>query len=246
MLNRFTRTEMLLGKNSMDILSKSKVAVFGAGGVGGYAIEALVRGGIGNIDIIDNDKISLTNINRQIYAATKTIGQYKVDAAEERIFDINPDINIRTYKMFYTPENADKFDFSQYDYIVDAIDTVTSKIQLVLQADSSNTPIISCMGTGNKLNPTALEVSDIYKTSVCPLAKVMRYELKKRGIKKLKVVYSKEQPLTPTVNYDLLCEDTINKKIHQTPGSTSFVPAAAGLIIAGEVIKDLITNKATE
>lgn len=245
MLNRFSRTEMLLGKDAMNILSNSRAAVFGIGGVGGYTVEALVRSGIGAIDIIDDDKVCLTNINRQIYATTKTIGMYKVDAAKERILDINPNIDIKTYKTFYTTENADTFCFSDYDYIIDAIDTVTSKIQLVVQANKSNTPIISSMGAGNKLDPMAFEVTDIYKTSVCPLAKVMRHELKKVGIKKLKVVYSKEQPLSPIVTDDLKEEKTNHTSHRQTPGSTAFVPSVVGLIIASEVIKDIIKNKIT-
>lgn len=245
MLNRFSRTELLLGENAMDILSKSRVAVFGIGGVGGYTVEALVRSGIGAIDIIDDDKVCLTNINRQIYATTKTIGMYKVDVAKERILDINPDIKINTYNTFYTPENANRFNFKDYDYVVDAIDTVTSKIQLILQANESHTPIISSMGAGNKLDPTAFEVTDIYKTSVCPLAKVMRHELKKRNIKSLKVVYSKEPPITPIVKYDLSENNTNHAKRRQTPGSTAFVPSVVGLIVAGEVIKDIV-NKITE
>ena len=196
MLNQFSRTELLLGNAAMEKLAASRVAVFGIGGVGGYTVEALVRSGIGAIDIIDDDKVCLTNINRQIYATRKTIGQYKVDVAKERILDINPDIKVTAYKTFYTPETSSQFDFSAYDYVVDAIDTVTGKIELVMNAAKAGTPIISSMGAGNKLNPAAFEVADIYKTSVCPLARVMRYELKKRGIKKLKVVYSKETPIT--------------------------------------------------
>lgn len=235
MINQFSRTELLLGSEAMEKLAKSRVAVFGIGGVGGFTAEALVRSGIGTIDIIDNDAVSLTNINRQIYATHKTLGRLKVDVAAERITDINPKININTYNVFYTPENSNMFDFTRYDYIVDAIDTVSGKIELIVNAEKTGTPIISSMGAGNKLNPAAFEVADIYKTSVCPLARVMRYELKRRGIKKLKVVYSKEPPITPISTGE---EQHAAKR--QTPGSTAFVPSVAGLIIAGEVIKDLI------
>lgn len=240
MLNQFSRTELLLGKEAINKLAQSRVAVFGIGGVGGYTVEALVRSGIGTIDLIDNDKVCLTNINRQIYATHKTIGRYKVDVAEERIAEINPDTKVYTHKIFYTPETSHEFDFGKYDYVVDAIDTVAGKIELVMQAERSHTPIISSMGAGNKLDPTAFEVSDIYKTSVCPLARVMRYELKRRGIKKLKVVYSKEAPLTPIANDDITGEQSAKRR--QIPGSTAFVPSVAGLIIAGEIIKDLTAN----
>lgn len=229
----FSRTKLLLGKENMEKLKRAKVAVFGAGGVGGHTIEALARSGIGNIDIIDNDTVSLTNINRQLIATSKTIGMYKVDAFKERIKDINPNAFVNTFKTFYMPDTSHLFDFSQYDYIVDAIDTVTGKIELILQADKAKTPIISSMGAGNKLFPQMLEVDDIYKTSVCPLAKVMRKELKSRGIKKLKVVYSKEKPLIP-----LPSDEETSRR--QTPGSVAFVPSVAGLIIAGEVIRDII------
>lgn len=248
MLNQFSRTELLLGKEAMEKLASSRVAVFGIGGVGGYTAEALVRSGIGAIDLIDDDKVCLTNINRQIYATRKTIGQYKVDVASERITDINPDIKVSTYKTFYIPDTAEQFDFSLYDYIVDAIDTVTGKIELAVNAEKAGTPIISSMGAGNKLNPAGFEVADIYKTSVCPLARVMRQELKKRGIKKLKVVYSKEKPLTPIEDMSISCKSncvcplgTARKctERRQVPGSTAFVPSVAGLIIAGEVVKDL-------
>ena len=248
MLNQFSRTELLLGKESMEKLASSRVAVFGIGGVGGYTAEALVRSGIGAIDLIDDDKVCLTNINRQIYATRKTIGQYKVDVASERITDINPDIKVSTYKTFYMPDTAEQFNFTLYDYIVDAIDTVTGKIELAVNAEKAGTPIISSMGAGNKLNPAEFEVADIYKTSVCPLARVMRQELKKRGIKKLKVVYSKEKPLTPIEDMSISCKSncvcppgTARKctKRRQVPGSTAFVPSVAGLIIAGEVVKDL-------
>ena len=227
MENQFSRTEMLIGKEGLNKHSKSRVAVFGTGGVGGYTAEALVRCGIGAIDLIDSDKVSKSNINRQIYALHSTVGKYKVDVAKERILDINPDIKIRTYKTFFSPETSPEFDFSEYDYVVDAIDTVSGKTELVIQADRAGVPIISSMGAGNKMRADMFEVSDIYKTSVCPLAKAMREQLRKRGIKSLKVVYSKEVPIKSDngVRY---------------PGSNSFVPPVAGLIIAGEVIKDLI------
>ena len=228
----FSRIELLLGKEKMERLKNARVAVFGVGGVGGFTAEALVRSGVGTLDLIDKDTVSISNINRQIIATTKTVGMDKVDVAETRFKEINPDVCINKHKCFYTPATASDFDFTKYDYVVDAIDTVTGKIQLVLQAKEANTPIISSMGAGNKLDPTAFQVADIYKTSVCPLARVMRQELKKRGIKKLKVVYSQEPPIKPTVK-----EMTGNK---QTPGSTAFVPSVAGLIIASEVIKDLI------
>ena len=226
MENQFSRTETLIGKETLDKLSKSRVAVFGEGGVGGYVVEALARAGVGSIDLIDNDDINITNINRQIIALHSTIGKSKVDIAKERILDINPNIKVFTHKIFFTPETSNDFDFTKYDYIVDAIDSVTGKIELVIKAQENNTPIIASMGTGNKLHPEMFEVSDIYKTSVCPLAKVMRSELKKRGVKKLKVVYSKESP--------------IKQNGQRVPASISFVPPVAGLIIAGEVIKDLI------
>ncbi len=252
MLNSFSRTELLLGKDAMDRLSKARVAVFGIGGVGGYTVEALARSGVGTLDLIDDDKVCLTNINRQIIATVSTIGQYKVDVAEDRIKSINPHATVNKYKTFYTPETAQEFDFSKYDYVVDAIDTVTGKLMLVEQAKSSHTPIISSMGAGNKLDPTAFEVTDIYKTSVCPLAKVMRRELKKRGIQKLKVVYSKEKPLTPIDDMAISCRShcvcppgTARKCTarRQIPGSISFVPSVVGLIIAGEVIKDLVNKR---
>lgn len=251
MLNQFSRTELLLGKAAMEKLKNSRVAVFGIGGVGGYTVEALVRSGVGTLDLIDDDKVCLTNINRQIYATRKTIGKYKVDVAEERCKDINPDVVINTYKTFYIPETAEKFDFSLYDYVVDAIDTVTGKIELAVNAAKAEVPIICSMGAGNKLDPSSFEVADIYSTSVCPLARVMRYELKKRGIKKLKVVYSKEKPLTPiddmaiSFKKNCVCPPGTARKCtarRQVPGSTAFVPSAAGLIIAGEVVKDLIKN----
>ncbi len=234
MNGQFSRTELLLGKEAMERLAASRVAVFGIGGVGGYAAEALARSGIGALDLIDSDRVSLSNINRQIYATLKTVGQYKVDAAAERIHDINPDAEVRGYRIFYTPETEGQFDLSEYDYIVDAIDTVTGKIALAVNAERAGTPVISSMGAGNKLDPTAFEVADIYSTSVCPLARVMRHELKRRGIKKLKVVYSKEPPLTPGQSDR---EDGGPRR--QIPGSNSFVPPVAGLIMAGEVIRDV-------
>ena len=236
MLNQFSRTELLLGKKAMEKLAGSRVAVFGIGGVGGYVVEALVRSGVGAIDLIDNDKVCLTNINRQIYATHKTLDRYKVDVAAERIAEINPNVKVATFKTFYTPETAHEFDFAQYDYVVDAIDTVTGKIALVLQAQAAGVPIISSMGAGNKLDPTAFQVADLYDTSVCPLAKVMRKELLRRGVKALKVVYSKEKPLVPIENEDCREENSARRQI---PGSTAFVPSVVGLIIAGEVVKDL-------
>lgn len=235
MLNQFSRTELLFGKDAMEKLASSRVAVFGVGGVGGYAVDALVRSGVGAVDLIDDDRVCLTNLNRQLHATHKTIGQYKVDVAAERINEINPNVKVVTYKTFYTPETADQFDFTQYDYIIDAIDTVTGKLALAVNADKAGVPIISSMGAGNKVDPTAFEVSDINKTSVCPLARVMRRELKRRGIQKLKVVYSKEPPLSP-----LDSEESEVTQRRQVPGSNAFVPSVAGLILAGEVIKDLI------
>lgn len=252
MLDRFSRTQLVFGKEAMDRLKGSRVAVFGVGGVGGYTVEALARSGVGAIDIIDDDKVCLTNINRQIIATGKTVGKYKVDVAKERIEEINPDCKVTAFRTFYMPETADRFDFTQYDYIVDAIDTVTGKIALIENAKKAGTPIISSMGAGNKVDPTAFEVADIYKTSVCPLARVMRYELKRRGIKKLKVVYSKEKPIPPIDDEDpngengcLSMVDKVAGK-RQVPGSTAFVPSVAGLIIAGEVIKDIIGYKAAD
>lgn len=248
MLNQFSRTELLFGKEAMEKLKNSRVAVFGIGGVGGYTVEALVRSGLGTVDIIDDDKVCLTNINRQIYATRKTIGKYKVDVAEERILEINPDAKVNKFKTFYMPDTADMFDFSDYDYVVDAIDTVKGKIELAVNAQKTSTPIISSMGAGNKLDPTGFEVTDIYKTSVCPLARVMRYELKKRNIPHLKVVYSKEKPINPIDDMTISCKEncicppgTARKCTNrrQVPGSTAFVPSVVGLIIAGEVIKDL-------
>ena len=221
--NRFSRTEALLGEQAMEKLKKARVAVFGIGGVGGHVVEALVRSGVGAMDIVDSDKVCLSNLNRQIIATESSIGKYKVDVMKERILYINPEAVVNVHKCFYLPETKDEFDFSQYSYVVDAVDTVTAKIQLVMEAEEAGVPIISSMGAGNKLDPTAFQVADIYKTSVCPLAKVMRRELKKRGIKKLKVVYSREQPVVKNA----------------VPASVAFVPSVVGLIIAGEVIKDL-------
>ena len=248
MLTQFSRTELLLGKDAMNRLAGARVAVFGIGGVGGYVCEALVRSGVGAFDLIDDDKVCLTNLNRQIIATRSTVGKYKVDVAEQRVKEINPDAVVHTYKTFYAPQTAEQFDFTRYDYIVDAIDTVTGKLELVEQAQRSGVPVISCMGVGNKLNPTQLEIADIYKTSVCPLAKVMRRELRKRGVDKLKVLYSKEEPITPlddsedTCREHCVCPPGTTRKCTQRraiPGSISFVPSAAGLIIASEVVKDL-------
>ena len=225
MLDQFSRTELLLGKDAMDKLAGSRVAVFGIGGVGGYVCEALVRSGIGSFDLVDHDKVCLTNLNRQIIATRKTIGRYKVEVMKERILEINPDADVRVRKEFFLPENAGTFPFEEYDYVVDAVDTVTAKIEIVMRSKEKEVPVISSMGAGNKLDGSAFSVADIYKTKVCPLAKVMRRELKKRGVKKLKVVYSEELP-TRTERRDI-------------PGSVAFVPSVAGLIIAGEVVKDL-------
>ncbi len=248
MLNQFSRTQLLLGQEGMEKLYRARVAVFGIGGVGGYTVEALARSGVGTLDLIDDDKVCLTNLNRQIFATRKTVGQYKVDVAQQRILEINPKAVVHTYKTFYAPQTAELFDFSQYDYVVDAIDTVTGKLELVEQAEKAGIPIISSMGAGNKLDPTAFEVADIYETSVCPLARVMRKELKKRGIEKLKVVYSKEPPMTPLDDMSISCRTncicppgTARKctQRRQVPGSNAFVPSVVGLIIAGEVVKDL-------
>lgn len=225
----------------MEFLKKSRVAVFGIGGVGGFTAEALVRSGIGTLDIIDSDVVCESNINRQIFATTKTVGMDKVDAARERLLDINPDLILNTHKTFYTPDTSSQFDFSEYDYIVDAIDTVTGKLELIMNAERCHTPIISSMGAGNKLDASAFEVADIFETSVCPLARIMRSELKKRGITHLKVVYSKEKPLTPLKSDESSDASSMLRK-RQTPGSTAFVPSVCGLIIAGEVVKDIIKN----
>ena len=237
MSSPFSRTELLLGHEAMERLARSRVAVFGVGGVGGYVVEALVRSGVGALDLIDNDTVCLSNLNRQLIATTGTLGRCKVDVARERCLSINPQADIRVHRTFYLPETAAQFDFSRYDYVVDAIDTVTGKIALVLQARDAGTPIISSMGAGNKLAPTAFEVADIYETSVCPLAKVMRRELKKRGVERLKVVYSREKAMTPLPAVSVEAAATTIRRA--TPGSVAFVPSVAGLIIAGEVIKDL-------
>lgn len=239
MENQFIRTQMLVGKQGIEKLKNSTVAVFGVGGVGGYTVEALARSGVGTIEIIDNDTVSLSNINRQIIATHDTVGMQKTDAAEMRIKSINPDCTVVKHNCFFLPENADSFDFSRYDYVVDAIDTVSAKIELVMRAVSVGTPIISSMGAGNKLDPTQFEVADISKTSVCPLARVMRRELKKRGVNHLKVVYSKEQAITPFEADEIKDEKDFARR-RALPGSVAFVPSVAGLIIAGEVIKDLI------
>ena len=229
MPEQFSRTELLLGQEAMDRLRQSRVAVFGIGGVGGHVVEALARAGVGHLELIDHDKVSMSNINRQIIATFDTIGMDKVDVMKKRILSINPDAQVGTHRCFYLPENADTFDLKQYSYVVDAIDTVTAKIELVQRAGDAGVPIISCMGTGNKLNPMQLEIADIYQTSVCPLAKVMRRELRKRNVEKLKVLYSKEEPIK---NY-------LSMQGRAVPGSVSFVPSAAGLIIASEVVKEL-------
>lgn len=248
MLNQFSRTELIFGKEAMEKLANSRIAIFGIGGVGGFTAEALARSGVGTLDLIDDDRVCLTNINRQIFATRKTVGKLKIDVAKERLLEINPDMTINTYKTFYMPETADQFDFTQYDYVVDAIDTVTGKIELVMNANKCRTPIICSMGAGNKVDPTRFQVADIYSTSVCPLARVMRYELKKRGIRKLKVVYSTEKPMTQVDDMAISCKQncicppgTARKctQRNQVPGSNAFVPSVAGLIIAGEVIKDI-------
>lgn len=237
MINEFSRTELLLGADGMEKLKRARIAVFGIGGVGSYAVEALARAGIGALDLIDNDVISLTNINRQIIALHSTVGLPKTKVMAARVKDINSDCEVRTYQTFYGPDTAEQFDFAQYDYIIDAIDTVTGKLALAVNAQKANTPIISSMGTGNKLDPTAFTVTDIYKTSFCPLARIMRKELRKRGVEKLKVVYSEEEALTP---------EGVTEELPQgrrsIPGSVSFVPSAAGLILAGEVIKDIVNR----
>lgn len=233
--NQFSRTELIYGKSAMEKLHNARVAVFGIGGVGGFTAEALVRSGVGSIDLIDNDTVCESNLNRQIIALHTTIGKYKVDVAEERFKDINPDINIVKHAKFFIPDNSGEFEFEKYDYIVDAIDTVTGKIELVMKANEFGVPIISSMGAGNKKHPELFEVSDIYKTSVCPLARVMRQELRKRGIKKLKVVYSKEMPAIPSTN-NKNPDGGFKKAI---PGSCAFVPSVVGLIMAGEIVNDL-------
>ena len=241
MLDQFSRTELLLGREGMERLARAHVAVFGLGGVGGYTAEALVRSGVGALDLIDSDRVSLTNMNRQILATHRTLGQYKADAARERALEINPDAVVNARKVFYGPGAAGEFDFSCYDYVVDAIDTVTGKLALIQQALEAGTSVISCMGAGNKLDPAAFRVADIYETSVCPLARVMRKELKRRGVKQLKVVYSQEPPRGP--EGALYQESLAGEVRRQVPGSAAFVPAAAGLILAGEVVRDLALNQ---
>ena len=248
MLTQFSRTELLLGKEAMQRLEGARVAVFGIGGVGGYVCEALARSGVGALDLVDDDKVCLTNLNRQIIATRKTVGRYKTEVMKERILDINPKAKIEIHNCFFLPENADEFPFEEYDYIVDAVDTVTAKISLVMKAKECNVPIISSMGAGNKLDASQFKVADIYKTKVCPLAKVMRRELKKRGVKRLKVVYSEEQPTRPKEDMSISCRTNCMclpgakhkcTERRDIPGSVAFVPAVAGLIIAGEVVKDL-------
>ncbi|WP_167955576.1 tRNA threonylcarbamoyladenosine dehydratase [Anaerosporobacter faecicola] len=248
MLNEFSRTQLLLGEEHMHTLAKARVAIFGIGGVGGYTVEALARSGVGFFELIDDDKVCLTNINRQIIATRKTVGQYKVDVMKERILSINPKAEVVVHKCFYLPETAKEFDFSSYSYVVDAVDTVTAKLDIILRAKEAGVPVISCMGAGNKLDPTQFEVSDIYKTSVCPLAKVMRKELKKRGVRSLTVVYSKEKPTRPMEDMSIscrnhcICPPGAQRKCtdrRDIPGSLSFVPSVAGLIMASEVVKNL-------
>jgi len=249
MLTQFSRTELLLGKEAMNRLEKSRVAVFGVGGVGGFVCEALVRSGVGAFDLIDDDKVCLTNLNRQIIATRKTVGKYKAEVMRDRILEINPNAEIRIHKCFFLPENAEEFPFDEYDYIVDAVDTVTAKIELVMRAQEMNIPIISSMGAGNKLDGSQFRIADIYQTKVCPLAKVMRRELKKRGVKKLKVVYSEEKPTRPIEDLSISCRENCIcppgakhkcTERRDIPGSVAFVPSVAGLIIAGEVVKDLV------
>ena len=248
MLNQFSRTQLLLGPDAMESLYSKKVAIFGIGGVGGYVCEALVRSGIGAFDLIDDDKVCLTNLNRQIIATRKTVGKYKAEVMRDRMLEINPDANIDIHKCFFLPENADDFPFSEYDYIVDAVDTVTAKIELIMRAGREGVPIISAMGAGNKLDAGRLKVADIYDTKICQLARVMRRELKKRNVKKLKVVYSDEQPIRPIEDMSIscrthcICPPGVKHKCTERrdiPGSTAFVPAVAGLLIAGEIVKDL-------
>jgi tRNA A37 threonylcarbamoyladenosine dehydratase len=255
MLNQFSRTQLLLGGENMEILKNATVAVFGIGGVGGYVVEALARSGVGSFVLVDDDKVCLTNINRQIIATRKTVGQYKADVMAERIRDINPQAQVEIRKCFYLPENAHEFDFSRYSYVVDAVDTVTAKIEIILRAQECGVPVISCMGAGNKLDPTAFRVADIYKTKMCPLAKVMRRELKKRGVKKLKVVYSEEKAIRPLEDMSISCRShcvcppgTAHKctERRDIPGSVAFVPSVAGLILAGEVVRDLSTHSVAE
>ena len=255
MLTQFSRTELLLGKSSMEILKNARVAVFGIGGVGGYVCEALVRSGVYKFDLIDDDKVCLTNLNRQIIATRKTVGKYKAEVMRDRILEINPDAEVTIHKCFFLPENEDEFPFERYDYIVDAVDTVTAKLALVMKAQALHIPIISSMGAGNKLDPSAFRVADIYDTKVCPLAKVMRIECRKRKVRKLKVVYSEEKPTRPIEDMAIscrthcICPPGAQHKCTERrdiPGSTAFVPSVAGLIIAGEVIKDLCKQKSSD
>lgn len=252
MLTQFSRTQLLLGEEAMDRLKNTRIAVFGVGGVGGFVCEALVRSGVGAFDLIDDDKVCLTNLNRQIIATRKTVGKYKAEVMRDRMVEINPDVDVRIHKCFFLPENADEFPFSEYDYVVDAVDTVTAKIELVMKCQKEGIPIISSMGAGNKLEASAFKVADIYKTKMCPLAKVMRRELKKRGVKKLKVVYSEEKPTRPIEDMSIscrtncICPPGAERKCTERrdiPGSVAFVPSVAGLIIAGEVVKDLTGRK---
>lgn len=237
MSERFSRTELIFGRDAMKRLSEARVAVFGIGGVGGYAVEALARSGIGELDLIDNDTVSVSNINRQIIALESTVGMYKTDAAKARIAEINPDCKVNTFRTFFMPDTSSQFDFSVYDYVIDAIDTVTGKIEIIMKSQEAGVPVISSMGAGNKTDPTSFVVADIYSTSVCPLARVMRQQLKKRGVKKLKVVYSTEQAVTPAI--DSVVKEEIPAGRRSIPGSNAFVPSVAGLIIAGEVVKDI-------
>lgn len=241
MSERFSRTELIFGRSAMERLSQARVAVFGVGGVGGYAVEALARSGVGELDLIDNDKVSLSNINRQIIALDSTVGMYKTDAARERIRDINPQCRVNVHNMFFMPENSAELDFSLYDYVIDAIDTITGKIEIIMKAEEAGVPVISSMGAGNKTDPTAFEVADIYSTSVCPLARVMRQQLRKRGVKRLKTVYSRELPVT--MPDDAVIFEELPPGRRSVPGSNAFVPSVAGLIIAGEVIKDITGGK---
>lgn len=256
MREELSRTGLLIGEEGVEKLQSARVAVFGIGGVGGYVVEALARSGVGALDLIDNDTVALSNLNRQIIATKQTVGQYKVDVMKERIMSINPEAQVEVYRCFFLPENADEFDFAQYDYVVDAVDTVTAKLEIIMRAKAVGVPVISCMGAGNKLDPTKFEVTDIYKTTMCPLAKVMRRELKKRGVESLKVVYSTEQALQPRTpeKEDKLSGQSVGQSNtdnagntknpgssrRSTPGSIAYVPAVAGLIAAGEVIKDLL------
>lgn len=248
MLNQFSRTELLIGKDGVEKLQNARVAVFGIGGVGGFVVEALARCGIGTFDLIDDDKVCLTNINRQIIATRKTVGRYKVEVMKERILDINPDAQVHTHQCFFLPENADQFDFKTYDYVVDAVDTVTAKLSIIIKAKEAKVPVISCMGVGNKLDPSRLQITDIYKTTMCPLAKVMRHELKRRSVKKLKVLFSTEKAITPmddatdSCRTNCICPPGAEHKCTEKraiPGSISFVPSVAGLMIAGEVVHDI-------